>query len=341
MAIWAYGGEVVINGGTYTNVGAKDHDGTKPNNNDLIYVSHNGKITINAGTFIGNSENDIYGAKFTLNSLDEKTNTTDRESGDIIVKGGTFYGYNPSTSDTENPITNFVALGYKVVENNGVYTVVEEAGHIYAANYAELVSAVANTEVETITISTNINLDTAVYVKRNVTVNLNGKTLTATQDPNGFGLFCVFTGAKLTINGEGTVNSACQTNDFSIAVWAYGGEVVINGGTYTNVGAKDHDSNGANNNELIYVNNGGKITINGGTFIGNTENDTHGAKYTLNSQDEKTSTPARESGDIIVKGGTFYGFDPSASSSESPTANFVAEGFTVVEDNGVFTVVAE
>ena len=334
MAIWAYGGEVVINGGTYTNVGAKSIDDTEPNNNELIYANNGGKITINAGKFYGNSENATHGTRYTLN-------IKDNSNSDIIVKGGTFYAYDPSASASESPIANWVALGYKVVEEDGAYTVVEEAGHIYVTTYADLVSAVANTEVETITIATNINLDTAVYVKRNVIIDLNGKTLTATQDPNGYGLFCVFTGAKLTINGEGTVNSACQTNDYSIAVWAYGGEVVINGGTYTNVGAKDHDSNGANNNELIYVNNGGKITINGGTFIGNTENDTHGAKYTLNSQDEKTSTPARESGDIIVKGGTFYAYDPSASASESPTANWVAEGFTVVEDNGVFTVVAE
>ena len=127
-----------------------------------------------------------------------------------------------------------------------------------------------------------------------------------------------------------------------MAIWATeGGEVIINGGTFTNVGAKDKDESGANNNELIYVSKGGKVTINAGTFIGNTSNETYGARFTLNSKDENTSTPAREGGDIIVCGGTFHSYNPSASVSENPIANFIAEGFTVVENEGIFTVIAE
>ena len=48
-----------------------------------------------------------------------------------------------------------------------------------------------------------------------------------------------------------------------------------------------------------------------------------------------------EAGTIVVKGGTFTGFNPADCACEGEGTNFVAEGFTVTEDNGVFTVVAE
>ena len=54
-------------------------------------------------------------------------NLQDNTHGNITVKGGTFIGYNPAESHTENPVANFVAEGYTVVENDGVYTVVADA----------------------------------------------------------------------------------------------------------------------------------------------------------------------------------------------------------------------
>ena len=43
-------------------------------------------------------------------------------SGTIIVYGGEFVGYDPSTGD-DNMGGNFVASGKKVTEENGIYTV--------------------------------------------------------------------------------------------------------------------------------------------------------------------------------------------------------------------------
>lgn len=233
----------------------------------------------------------------------------------------------------------------KVIEiannaNNFVYNVEDstldtvDAGNVFVSTEAALREAVADANVTSITLSTNINFETGVYVKRNLTVDLNGKTLTSTNNTITNGIFTVFAGAKLTIEGNGTINAACQTNNYSMAVWAYGGEVVINGGTYTNVGAKDHDGTKPNNNELIYVSNGGKITINAGTFIGNSENETYGARYTLNAADGSTNP-------FVVKGGTFIAYNPAASASEAPVANFVDFGYKVVESNGTYTVVEE
>lgn len=147
MAVWANkGGEVVIKGGTFLNVGARAYEVdpetgdpilTKPNNNELIYASREGIITIEGGTFVGNYENDIYGGddttgyvRFTLNVKDEKLSTPEVESGTIVVKGGEFRQYDPADSRSENPAGDFVANGYvstSVTRDGSVWYVVTAA----------------------------------------------------------------------------------------------------------------------------------------------------------------------------------------------------------------------
>ena len=200
-------------------------------------------------------------------------------------------------------------------------------------NVAESEEEASETETAwIIKLGENIDLPTGIKVHNTITLDLNGKTLSASDDTNGDGVFCVFSDGELTIidsseDGTGTINSASQANDYSMAIWAYGGKVTINGGTYTNDGAKAVEGNGKtpNNNELIYASNGGQITINNGFFKGNTQNKEYGTKYTLNIKDESTST-------ITVKGGTFVEYDPSNSASENPIANFVAEGYVAYLD---------
>ena len=50
----------------------------------------------------------------------------DRATANIVVKGGKFHGFNPMECNTEGPNTNFVAPGYKVVEEDGVFVVMPE-----------------------------------------------------------------------------------------------------------------------------------------------------------------------------------------------------------------------
>ena len=213
---------------------------------------------------------------------------------------------------------------------------------IYVGTATELTTAIADaTATDVIKLTANIDLESKITIESKVTINLNGKTLTAVNDIAGDGIFMVIENGELTIEGDGVVNSATQSNDYSMAIWARnGGKVIINGGTFTNVGAKDFEDNGtvANNNELIYASVDGEIIINGGVFVGNTENETYGARFTLNKKDGSN-------GSIIVKGGTFKEYNPSASLSENPVANFVAEGYKVqsaeVEGATGYTVVAE
>ena len=178
----------------------------------------------------------------------------------------------------------------------------------------------------------NLAMDTALYLTKNTTVTLNG-TVSVANDTVGDGVFCVKKGT-LTINGDGVVNGKSADNcDYNMAIWADGGEVVINGGTYTTAGAKAYDPEGGrNNNEVIYVKNGGKVTINGGTFIG--EN----PAYTLNSHGTQVGT-------IEVKGGKFWNYNPANDANDATIT--VATGYKVVasepdaDGNVWYEVVAE
>lgn len=67
----------------------------------------------------------------------------------------------------------------------------------------------------------------------------------------------------------------------------------------------------------------------------------NGSQYVLNYIDAD-----KETAEIIVYGGSFVNFDPSHSTSENPAANFVAEGYKVIEttdenETPIYTVVPE
>jgi hypothetical protein len=89
-------------------------------------------------------------------------------------------------------------------------------------------------------------------VSKNLTIDMNGKKLTSAGDG-----FEVVSGT-LTLKGNGFVEAGSGAG--WAAVWANGGNVVIENGTYS-VGA---DANGCTN-DCIYAK-GSQITINGGTF---------------------------------------------------------------------------
>ena len=222
---------------------------------------------------------------------------------------------------------------------------------IYVGSQAELLDEIEDVDAdEVIKLSQDINLTDSVVITSVVTIDLNGKTLTQHGTEASVSMFVVMGGGVLTFEGNGLVNAATDTNDYSMAVWAKnGGEVIINGGTFTNNGGRDFEianPTRPNNNEMIYASDAttettSKITINGGVFAGNVENETYGARFTLNKLDGSNSK-------IIVKGGTFKSFNPKESLSENPQADFVAEGYTSVKSAAAdasghfwYTVIAE
>lgn len=254
----------------------------------------------------------------------------------VLTQSFTFLSNNVANEVQTNLIES-VMNGEEIVENVKIvpeWAAFEINGEYYSEDtVAKAFASGKNLEVKLLK---DVDLKTALVVSSKVTVDLGlWNTLTAKEDTEGNGIFMVKAGGDLTINGEGTIDSACQTNDYSMAIWAKEtGKVTINGGTFTNRGAKDKEDNGkANNNELIYARDAAQVVINGGEFIGNIDNETYGARYTLNLRDQNTDTAS-----IIVKGGTFEGYDPANSKSENPTANLVADGFVSTENNGIYSV---
>ena len=205
------------------------------------------------------------------------------------------------------------------------YSKINAVANIGDKEYESLEKAIGDaTENDVIQLVADIATDAAFEITKKVTINLNGKTIATTQaDTEGNGVFWVQTGGELTLNGEGTINGV-GGNAYNIAIWADGGKVIINGGTYTNEGAQDDGPDGAHF-DLIYAKNGGSVEINGGTFKCQTPN------WTLNSHDTAKGT-------IVVKGGTFYQFNPSDCTTEGTGTNFCAANYRVEADGDLYLV---
>lgn len=115
MAIWANGGNVIINNGTFRNAGESC---------DLIYASNGGKVTIYGGEFIATPKGTEAGTGNDYSALNIKN--SDRATSSITVYGGRFFKFNPADNVSEGEHTNFVAEGYKSVQNGDWWEVVAE-----------------------------------------------------------------------------------------------------------------------------------------------------------------------------------------------------------------------
>lgn len=266
--------------------------------------------------------NDDLGLTF---SIGNKVGTTTAFDKDAAVAGEEYEIV--ATSTNGNYTISFTDAKVKIIN------AVEVVGQGGAAStyYSDLATAFAqNTNGASIKLHSELVLPAGIAISngKEYTLDLNGHSITAPISASS-ALFKVEGTSKLTIEDTsvdktGVINSASQANDYSMAVWARnGGTVIINGGTFTNVGAKSVEDDGTtpNNNELIYASGVSSITINGGTFIGNYENTTWRARYTLNHLDGDGSS-------IVVKGGQYRQYDPDNSLSENPAGEFVPSGFT-------------
>ena len=127
MAVKAGGtGHVIINGGDFRQVGVPASDPVC----DLIYVTGSATVEINGGTFKAVSP------ERTLNILD-----ADRAKAKIIVKGGSFYKFNPAT-DNAGEIT--VPDGYSVIKDSDWYTVIEGTVVNNSDDFAAALATVAS-----------------------------------------------------------------------------------------------------------------------------------------------------------------------------------------------------
>ncbi len=216
-----------------------------------------------------------------------------------------------STSSLKVPIGHVLILNggssddsepaYSTRINDIGYDTLTEA--VAAVNYGDTVTLESDTDLG------NLDNNNLVVNAENVTLDTNGATLTA----NGSNGVIKVTGGNTTITGKGTVAATLGSDNYSMAVWATNGRVVINDGTYRN--ATDGSDRGT---DLIYASGTAQIEINGGTFIAAKP------EWTLNCKDVDY-----KAGDanIIVKGGSFYKFDPANNDTEGAGTNYVADGY--------------
>lgn len=180
----------------------------------------------------------------------------------------------------------------------------------------------------TVTIEENVEITSPIIIDKQLTISLNGKEITAgvweeDGDTNSY-VFWVKNGGTLTINGTGTIRSSDAY--YSMAVWADGGTVNINGGEYYN---------GGDGCDLIYAKHNGIVNISAGTFKATQNTGTEpGTRNEYSALNLHGTYP----GKIIVTGGSFYKFNPAYNVSENPRQNFVAAGYSSVADGDWYEV---
>lgn len=354
--VWANGADakVTIKGGSFKM--GKNTNGTK-SWYDCIYANDGAKVEIYGGTF----QNDCEGRPQSLNIQ----NSGNKAS--ILVYGGTFVNYDPSTGD-DSLGGNFVADGYASVTASAsplTYKVVKAT----KAEDAASIDARLNKE-ETVVVdqSFELNHDTKVSAYKSATLKLEGGVITTDNFPgkNITDAVSVANKAILNIDGNGTINGPVKSDKSTSALAVRGkaklniyGNLVIDGGsgskgnnaiklvegTANIYGGYFHSGNDAKGNasEVIYLECGAyttyKSTLNiyGGVFECDGD-----ASHLINCYDAAYRVGNAK---VNICGGTFVGFNPADNTAEGEHTNFVAPGYKSVETtyNGkqAWTVVAE
>lgn len=320
MAVWVRSpiAKVTLEGGTYT----QQISNTTDPHFDLIYVER-GNVYVKGGTYKGATPD------WTLNCKDEYYQS---KEANIEVTGGTFVGFDPANNKAEGKGTNFVAAGYvstKDADGNFVVTEVKVA-EVNGVAYATLSEAIAAANAgDTVKLLRDINTPEISYViSKSLTIDLNGMTVT------GSGYDAVFqidnADAKVVIkNGKVVaVEQSGSAGKYTMAIWASkaGCEVTLEGLDVSQKITHTDDPQ----MDMIYAS-GGTITINSGNFVSGTP------AWTLNCNDTSYKNGTAK---IIVKGGTFVGFDPANNMAEGENTNFVAAGYVSrMDEDGSYTVV--
>lgn len=192
------------------------------------------------------------------------------------------------------------------------------------ATIEELMTAVDG-DNDVIKLTEDMEATSAIVVKRKVTFDLNGKTLTG-DGCNG--VIWAQGDAEVTITGDGKIVAKESADHYAMVIWAKGNsKVKIENGTFTQaITGKDTQY------DMIYITESAQLTIEGGKF------DCHTPKWTLNIRDEYATTAK-----FIVKGGEFKSYDPANVTTEPKDSNvtsFLPEGYksTYNETTKYYTV---
>ena len=292
--------------------------------------------TINGNVTVDNGTTTLTDVTIVGDLTNEGTVTIEGEDTEIanIVNNGTL---NAKTNVVVETIAVNSGASANVDDNMTIWytTPLSEGGYVqkgttkgsilyYGA--AQLKAAIeAAEDGETVTLYNDVELTEPLSTDKDITINLNGKTISNTVDfyneSEGKWSLISVNGSEVTIKGNGVVKS--KENDcFAVDVKG-GGKVVIEDGEFVG------------NIHAVYVFLG-TAEIKGGKFsiqqLG-----ANGYSLTLNCYDDNFKADPKTA-NIIVTGGSFYKFDPNSNASEGPNTDLVPDGYTSTADNDWYTV---
>lgn len=303
--------------GNKFDISKQDNDGTNVKNVGMYFGSHTNENAFNLilGT---NEKSDNTAALYTL-----KKNQTSLPAGSTVT----------DLSGKQIEITD--ALEWKTNNTITLKTepvpAVKNVAKVGETEYATLEEAIAKAEAgQTVTLIADVNTPETTYVvSKNLTIDLNGKTVT------GYGYDGVFQidgkDAKVLIKNGNVVavEQSGTAGKYAMAVWACAENCVVTLEDLTVTQDITHTDD--KQMDMIYTSKG-TIIINSGSFTSGTP------AWTLNCKDAAFKDGSAK---IIVNGGTFTGFDPCNNAAEGKGTSFVAEGVGVdYDENGSFTAKA-
>ena len=327
----AAGGTVNIYDSTFTQTGYYDHNsvnlaasggtgtvnvygGSFTSENYGLYIfSSGGTINVYDGTFKAGEEKAVVKADLDLNSYPAATaniniyggdftgkiDIADKEEVHVEITGGTF----ADTGLTKEAFSAYTAEGTVVTEGpDGTFTVKEldetngvaEVGGKY---YASLQKAVDNAgKGETVTLLQDTAEDIVIPEGAELTLNLNGKTLTNHEDHT------ITNKGTLTITGDGTVDNV--THARAAIQNEPGGNVVLNGGAYTRSKENGQNAEASGGNSYYNIVNHGTMEINSGVSV--TQNGQFSSMIE-NGWYNGSQNTGKENSVLTINGGTFSG----------------------------------
>lgn len=292
--------------------------------NSTIKVNGNANLTINGSGYFKTAAADAAGFYPVIDQGNDATGT-------VQIKGGAFENFDPANGDdvlegsylasgyssyvrydNDTPIYDVKATDYEAVIGNTRYNKLSDA-----------ITAAQNGD--TIVLQMNISQDAGYYVAvKDITIDLNNKDISVNKDT----AFTVHTAGKLTITGNGNVSGGTGADFNALQAYMPGSKIVVKGGTYS-VGS---DAQGYGN-AAVYACDRAEVEIYDGYFS-TVAASSNGLYYVLNLSD-------LEPGTITVYGGSFVNQDISTGDLGVAGSAFVADGYTVSENEGVYTVIAK
>ena len=223
------GGTINIYGGEWI----ANTDGSIGNNSNVyVLTSQNNKYE---SGYVGASIINVYGGTFRGGMDAWILNQNLGEVAELNIFGGNFNAH-PN---------GYVAANYAATKNaDGTYDVVEAVAKIGNTYYASLADAfAAANDGDTIVLLSDIALEAGINNNKVITLDLNGKTITGTDNATGsFGL--ITNKGTLTITGNGKITLVATIdrdwNAYSSVISnTVGGKLIVENGTIEHLGGTD------------------------------------------------------------------------------------------------------